>query len=376
MIGAKAGSRSDISHTSTRTLRWFLVLLTVVLAISPVTASAHVRWFIDEENYPPRWDRLFAFSTLLVVGVSVVIVGSLLLLRRIIGNQHFPNPPFLAYMEPSATTLLAVHTGISLVFFASQVDLFVHSLQLDKGIIGWTLVALQIVVAITLITGLIDRVGALLLVIVWLLGLLAFSPWQMVDQTLYIGIGIVLIVLGRTIPPRAIARRLLPLGDYERQSISALRLLAGFSFLSVAFTEKLLVPEAGVAFLADHPNFNVLQGYLGLEWWTDYRFTIAAGVVEAAAGIALLSGIMTRVVILVLLVPFNVTVAFLPPIELLGHLPIFGIMYVLLLYGSGTDPHVREKMLDPALRGEMNERQEHLGGDQHESPGDEHPAIP
>lgn len=363
MIEGRPGSRDDTHHTSTRNNRWLFVLLAAMLAISPVTASAHVRWFIDEENYPPRWDRLFSVSTLLVVAVSALIVGSLLLLRRIIRNQHFPNPPFLAYMEPSATTLLAVHTGISLVFFASQIDLFVHSLQLDKGVVGWFLVTMQVLVAITLITGLFDRVGALLLAIVWLLGLLAFSPWQMFDQTLYVGIGVVLIVLGRTIPPRAIARRLLPLGDYERQSISALRVLAGFSFLSVAFTEKLLVPEAGVAFLADHPNFNVLQEYLGLEWWTDYRFTIAAGVVEAAAGIALMSGVMTRVVILTLLVPFNLTVAFLPPIELLGHLPIFGIMYVLLLYGSGTEPHAREQMLDPALRGEMIERQEHLGGD-------------
>ena len=368
-------SALSIQHSAPNVTRLLLVCIALVMAITPATASAHVRWFIEEESYPPRWERFVSLSTLLVVAVSLALLGALLLLRRLVGNQHFPNPPFLAYMEPSATALLAVHTGISLVFFASQVDLFVHSLQLDKGFTGWLLVVLQVIVAITLITGLFDRVGALLLAGVWLLGLLAFAPWRMLDQILYVGIGIVLVVLGRTIPPRAIARRLLPLGDYERQAVSALRILAGLSFVTVAFTEKLLVPEAGVAFLAEYPSFNFMQEYLGWEWWTDYRFTIAAGVVEAAAGILLLSGVMTRVVILTLLVPFNLTVAFLPPIELLGHLPIFGIMYVLLLYGSGTEPHAREQMLEPALRGDIDERAERLQENDSTSPGARRPAI-
>jgi len=62
---------------------------------------------------------------------------------------------------------------------------------------------------------------------------------------------------------------------------------------------------------------------------------LGAGVVETAAGLALLSGYLTRVVILVLLVPFNLTVPFLPAEELIGHLPIFGILYVLLVHGAG-----------------------------------------
>jgi len=351
-----------------------IALATLLLALTPATASAHVRWFIDEQQYPPRWERLFSLSSLLVIVVSAGLLGALLLLRRVLRNQHFPNPPQLAYMEPSATALLAVHTGISLVFFASQVDLFVHSLQLDKGVLGWLLVALQVVVAFTLITGLFDRAGAILLAVVWLLGMLTFAPWRMVDQFLYVGIGVILFVLGRTIPPPAIAQRLLPLADYERQAVSALRILAGISIVSVAFTEKLLVPEAGVAFLADHPNFNVMQSLFGWGWWTDERFTIAAGVVEAAAGVLLISGVMTRVVILTLLVPFNLTVAFLPPIELLGHLPIFGIMYVLLLYGSGTDPNAREHLLDPALDGEMHERADRLQHGDRKTPDDRRPA--
>lgn len=336
--------------------RWPVYGLAFTAAIAPVSASAHVRWFVDDDRYPPRWELIFSLQTLLVVVTTAILLGALLILRRLVGSPHFPNPPFLAYMEPSATTLLAVQTGISLIFFASQIELFVPSLDLGSGLVTWLLVALQILVAFTFITGLFDRAGAALLAIVWLLGFVAFEFWEVLDHVLYVGIGVCLLILGRTIPPRAVARRLLPLGQYEVESVRALRILTGLSIAVVAFTEKLLVPEAGVAFLQEYPNFNFMREFLGWDWWTDYRFVIAAGVVEAAAGLLLLSGVLTRVVILVLLVPFNATVAFLPPIELLGHLPIFGIMYVLLLYGSGADPNAHERRLDPAA-GEATETQ-------------------
>lgn len=334
-----------------------LFQLSAALAVSGIAAlwlapaaSAHVRWFVDSDHYPPEWDRLIAWPTLMVVGLTLGLLGTLLTGQRMLG-QHFPNPAFLAYMEPSATTLLAVHTGISLVFFASQRDLFDASHALDGRVIVAVFVILQVVAAFALITGLVDRGGAALLAGTWLLAFIAFKPWQVLDLTLYVGIGIALFVLGRTIPPPAVAARLLPLENFERQSIAALRILAGFTVAWIAFTEKLLVPEAGVAFLSERPEFNFMQHYFGFDWWSDYRFTIAAGVVEASAGLLLLSGVLTRVVILTLLVPFNVTVAFLPPIELLGHLPIFGIMYVLLLYGSGADPQAGERRLEPALVG-------------------------
>lgn len=325
----------------------------MMVALVPAGASAHIRWFIDDEaRYPPRWSRLFSLDAALVLVVTLVLLAGLLLTRRMLGTNDFPNPHVLRYMEPSATALLAVHTGISLIYFASQVQLFVPTLGLGSGLIAAALVLCQIVVSISLISGLLDRAGALLLALVWLLGFAVFPAWKMVDQSLYVGISLCLFVLGRTIPPPSIARELLPLAQYERHSVAALRVLAGVSIAFVGFSEKILAPDAGAEFLATYPRFNVLRELLGWDWWTDERFVIAAGVAEASVGLLLISGVLTRVVILALLAPFNVTVAFLPPIELLGHLPIFGAMYVLLLYGSGIEPHVHEQLLDPALEQE------------------------
>jgi hypothetical protein len=77
---------------------------------------------------------------------------------------------------------------------------------------------------------------------------------------------------------------------------------------------------------------------LGWEWWTDRRFVYAAGITEATAGAALLCGYLPRVVILALWIPFNLGVPFLPPEELIGHLPVLATMYVLLVRGTEGIP--------------------------------------
>lgn len=330
-----------------RTGRW-LWLAAVLTALAPATASAHVRWFVSEPRFRPDWGLLLHWHTLAVLGLAGALYAALRLLQRLAGTPHFPNPEFLRYMEPSATALLAVQTGISLVFAVSQRTLLAPSLPLPDDLGGWLLIALQVAVAFTFITGLFDRAGALLLMVVWLLGFLVFAPVFVFEQTLFAGIGVALLVLGRTIPPPAIARRLLFLADYEREAVAALRILTGFSVLLLGFTEKLLAPERGLEFLRDHPDFNVPRAFLGMEWFTDARMVTAAGMTEAVIGLLLISGVLPRMVILAMWVPFNATVAFLPPVELLGHLPIFGIMYVLLLYGSGVPAGSRARLQSAA----------------------------
>lgn len=71
---------------------------------------------------------------------------------------------------------------------------------------------------------------------------------------------------------------------------------------------------------------------LGLTWFTDERFIFAAGIVEFTVGVSLISGVLPRLVIMGMFVPFNLTIPFLPPSELLGHLPIFAVMYVLVFH--------------------------------------------
>jgi len=102
----------------------------------------------------------------------------------------------------------------------------------------------------------------------------------------------------------------------------------------VALGEKLWNPELGRAFLASHPAFNVLHAVLGADVGSDDLFVLLIGLAEAAIGAALISGRLTRLVVLGMWLPFHLGIPLLPDQELIGHLPIYGIMYVLLGHGS------------------------------------------
>jgi uncharacterized membrane protein YphA (DoxX/SURF4 family) len=158
-----------------------------------------------------------------------------------------------------------------------------------------------------------------------------------------VGIALYLVAVGRGVvrydsgeedDRTTFSDRLLP------YALTMLRWCAGFSVLFLGLTEKLLAPELGVAFLQEYPHFNVAH-QLGIEWFTDERFVYAAGIVEVTAGAALLCGFLPRVVILALWIPFNLGIPFLPPTELIGHLPILATMYVLLVRGTeGIPPRI------------------------------------
>src|SRR5205823_5459495 len=105
----------------------------------------------------------------------------------------------------------------------------------------------------------------------------------------------------------------------------------GLSLAFVALTEKLWNPDLGRAFLLQRPELNVFQTLPGMSWFTDDTFVLAAGLAEAAIGAMLISGFSPRLVILAMWLPFNLGIPVLPSQELLGHLPILGIMYLLLV---------------------------------------------
>ena len=122
----------------------------------------------------------------------------------------------------------------------------------------------------------------------------------------------------------------------------ALRVGAGLALIIVAFAEKLATPDMALAFLADHPQFNVAQ-QVGIGM-SDLEFARVAGAIEVLFGLLLISGALPQAIVLIAGVPFNATLWFFGTTELVGHLPVYGAMLVLLVYGS--DPVLRPRVSD------------------------------
>lgn len=321
--------------------RGVALIAAVVLALAPLGAAAHVRWFTPDGPYwDPDWSYTFSLPVLLALLSIGGIVTALALGQRLAGDPLWPRPPFLQRMEPSAPAILGVQAAIALIYAATQLNLFVPNIELPENVLGYGIAAIAIGAGFTLITGVLTRIGALVIIGLFVLAF-AFSTWyEALEQVIFVGIALYLVAVGRGVvrydsgrdeDRTALSDRLLP------YALPILRVSAGISVLILGFTEKLLAPDLGVAFLQEYPHFNVPRE-LGMEWFTDHRFVYAAGIVEATAGAALICGYLPRVVILALWIPFNLGIPFLPPTELIGHLPILATMYVLLVRGTEGIP--------------------------------------
>lgn len=331
---------SQISQSGHRP-HGLIILAAIVIALLPGTAFAHVRWFTPDGPYwDPDWGHILSLPTGLALLSIAGTVTMLALGQRLVGDPLWPRPPVLQRLEPAAPAILGVQAAITLIYAATQLELFAPNIDLPHNALGVGIAAIAITAGFSFITGVLTRIGALVIIGLFLLAFV-FSAWyEALEQIIFVGIALYLVAVGRGVVRydsgeeegrTALSDRLLP------HALSILRWCAGISILVLGFSEKLLAPDLGVAFLEAHPHFNVARE-LGVAWFTDRRFVYAAGIVEVTAGAALLCGYLPRVVILALWIPFNLGIPFLPPTELIGHLPILATMYVLLVRGTEGIP--------------------------------------
>ncbi len=333
-----------------------LAIILVACGLRPVRAAAHERWFTPDGPYwAPEWSRFVSIPVLLALVSAAVVVGGLALLQGIVDDPLWPRPPIFQRLETAAPAILGVQAAITIIYMATQLELFVPNIDLPENAFGVILAGIAITASFSFITGVLTRVGAMVILGLFLLAFIFGTWYEAMEQVIYIGIALYLVAMGRGVTRyghedeerSVLAERLRPV------ALPILRVAAGLSVMIVGFTEKLVAPGLGVAFLQEYPHFNIARE-LGFTWFTDERFVYAAGIVEVTAGIALISGYLTRVVIVALWIPFNLGIPFLPPTELIGHLPILATMYILLVQGTEGIPPAEGRSarnLQPAHRG-------------------------
>jgi hypothetical protein len=310
----------------------------LALGLVPSVASAHVKWFEDAARFPIRAELAWSERTALWLGASALALLWLSLGQRLVGRADWPNLPIFDRMAAGAPTILAIQAAIGLVSAAVRPSLLASNLVLPATPLGIGLALLEGAIAAILITGIADWLGALMLLSLVPLTAVLYSPSDALDQLAWAGVAAALLVLGRHSPDARLARPWLErrARAWAPRGVALLRVGTGLALIAAALSEKLWNPALGAAFLADHSTFNVVHIQLGQGWFSDDLFVLAAGIVEGTIGIVLVSGYLTRIVVLAMWVPFNLGIPFLPAQELLGHLPTLGAMYILLVCGPGS----------------------------------------
>ncbi len=288
----------------------------------------HETWFTDAR---PPYDWGFALEPLsaILIGLAIAVAAAwrAVGLRRRKPELRFLEP--LGRLAPLVPRLLAIHAGVSLLAQAYGGTYLAPGLDLPAGWFGTLLGIVEGVVGVWFITGYRIRAAAWLLVAAGPLGMIGYGMVPMMERLDLLGIAAFLAILP---PSDDTAGAVQASPQLVTAALTALRLMVGGSLIILAFTEKLARPDLAVAFLDDFPAFNILKAMgLGVS---DETFISMAGATELLFGLLIISGTLPQLVVIVAGIPFNATLFFLGSSELIGHLPIYGAMLALLIYGS------------------------------------------
>jgi hypothetical protein len=299
-----------------------------------MTWIAHETWFVDEP--PTDWSFAFEAATLALLGLAVIVT----LAVRLIATR-FPGVdiPFIGQMAPYMPFAARIHLAVSLIGLLSLGYYLSPSMDLEANVAGFVLGAVMVVVAITMASGWYAREGALLLVAAGIIGMIEFDVSAVVQRADMLGLALFVLVAGpgRWSADFELRRVTDPSLEAQARAVLLLRVAAGTALIVVAFVEKLANPDMALHFLAEYPHFNVAQE-IGIDM-SDLEFTRVAGAIEVLFGLLLISGALPQAIVLIAGIPFNATLYFFGNMELVGHLPVYATMLILLVYGS--DPRLR-----------------------------------
>ena len=318
-------------------------LALIALLACPCAVYAHEKWFADGKAHPTDWLQVFRFPQNLAVSIALAVTIVLAIVwRRRGGRALLPGPEALgatpdgrAHFYALVPLILGIHVGLPLLVLGINGQLFSPNNQL-AGPWLYGLGVVQIGIGLSLLYGGLARLGGAALCLLWLIGAGVVGMESMLENAHYLGFGAFFMLTGRG--PYAIDRLLFP--DFEptprvsRLAMPCLRVATGLGLTIVAFTEKLANPELAREFLAHHPlNFTA---WLHIPM-SDDLFVVCAGSTELVIGLCLIFGLFPRLIVASAWVLINMSLTVFSWVELVGHLPLYGVMAMLLVWTPQED---------------------------------------
>ncbi|NUT54985.1 MAG: hypothetical protein HOQ03_03235 [Thermoleophilia bacterium] len=298
---------------------------------------AHELWFVD--RVPPKdWSFLWEGRTLALLGAALALT---LLVRLAARAWPGVDVPLLARLVPWLPFAVRMHLGVALAGLLSGGFYLAPSMALEQSVTGWLLGLVEGIVAVLLIVGWNVRIASALLVVAGPLGMLEFGFEPVLHRVDLVGLAAFLLLAGpgRWSADHELGRVREPTALQLGQAVWALKVAVGVALIAVAVSEKLANPELARAFTGGGVTDLNVADALGLPVG-DTEFIRVAGAIEVLFGLLVISGALPQLIVLAAGVPFNLTLYFFGTTELLGHLPVYAAMLVLLVLGS-----------DPVLRG-------------------------
>ncbi|MBI2410546.1 MAG: hypothetical protein HYV32_01435 [Candidatus Kerfeldbacteria bacterium] len=300
------------------------------LLLMPTTASAHVKWFVDEDTVIPNPIEHFSLTNSAVI-IWIVILFCIILVAWWLDGRLAGLPD--AWVKKSTQRrkqllwIVQLCVGVWLLNTTWHGAVIAPPLHGHSGdLFSQILLGTQLAAGILLIINLLVPLSGALLLLLFTGACITFGFLEMLEHVFVVGLGLFLIIQK--------SKRRTAIGKKLMWATPLLRVTTGISLITLALDEKLLHPELGLTFLQTH-QWNFMQ-ILGMAGFSNQLFILSAGFMELTFGLLFVLGLVTRLNTFAMSIFFIGSAIMLGPREVIGHLPIFAIAMVLLIYGSGT----------------------------------------
>ncbi|MEM7799215.1 MAG: DoxX family membrane protein [Chloroflexota bacterium] len=296
--------------------RWVLVLGGLLLLFFlPDGLSAHVKWFsqfsfVDE---PRRFSQILTPVYYSMMALSVFAIGLAVYLERTLADQRWYRNLNTWLSDQQAHSMLVMRVamaGVLLISWSSDAVL-TPELSSPNALLDW----LEFVLAIGLLFPSTTWLSGAGLILLYLLTIVEFGIFHMLDYLHYAGIGIYFYV------SRFKDDRIRGL------ALPALYVTIGFSLIWLGY-EKLVYPDWALYLLDQNPQLT-----LGLN---PGFFLQAAAFVELALGYLLIIGLLERPLAATITLVFFLTTLIFGKIEVIGHTPLHAALIIFLFNGPGA----------------------------------------
>jgi uncharacterized membrane protein YphA (DoxX/SURF4 family) len=305
--------------------------------------ARHVKWFTDPSRHPTDYSLLLTLPVIAAFALAGLAIAVAAWVQR-----NIPEPRIFRALERFAwlgPLALGLHVGPALIAAAILGMLFVPSLRVERDAFGLALLAVEGACGVLLLVGFGTRVAAVALALLGVVAMMPFSFESILEQVHILGIAIFLFITGRGAVSidRALRRQgALKVPQAPAIALTLLRVCMGVGIAFGALTEKLLDPALAGALLSERPYLNIAAG-LGVS---NDQFAYLAGLTELVIGLVIVSGQLTRPVMAIGAALFTITLPVFGWLELLGHLPYYGIMLTLFIAPSPSPRQVLAQLRD------------------------------
>lgn len=296
------------------------------------SASAHIKWFVDEEEVIATKRGLNPFFNIessevwIWMGISLLVVLVYGLIDKFVKEPKGLNN-FANRNAKVINRIAQVVLGIFLitVSFVWKIIL-VPSIDIDSTL-TLVLSLIQALVGIMFVFNVYPRVASILLILFCFGvgiygGLITF-----LENLILVSLAIYFFIKN--------SQTNINYPVWNKYSLLILRLGVGLSLIVLAFTEKLAYPELSLAFLETH-NWNFMQ--IIFPWFTNELFVLSVGFAEIIFGVLFVLGYMTRIttILIAIFFAFSVTTMLMQfGIWEVEDLVVYSAAIVFLFFGGG-----------------------------------------